>query len=272
MTKLTLRNALMVFAILSFIALPAFADGKVIFGGNLDRPVSTKEADLKESDNGANDEPAPDEPGDEEPEDPPTFLDEEIPGDTIVLALDRSGSMSSRHNPGMPIYDRNGNVIAYPTRWQAIQSETSNLVSALTEDDSFDIVTYATQIYVCFSTLREATPGNKAVAIGWIYSQGTTGCTNSYDALRAAFNNYGQVDTILFMSDGYPNTALSLGCGACACGGWIGSRILTDATGWIHRQIAMYEGFTFMVMQMGGSPMAFMQQLGSKPNSTFYLK
>ncbi len=272
MTKLILKNALMLFAILSIFSLPAIAGGKVSFGGDLDRPVSTKNADLKESGNGARDEEIPEEPEDEEPEDPPIFLDEEIPGHTIVLALDRSGSMSSQYNAGIPIYDMNGNVISSPTRWQVVQSETAHLVGAMTEEHSFDLVTYATQVYTCFGELRAASPGAKAIAIGWIYSQGTTGCTNSYDALRAAFNNYGQVDTILFMSDGYPNTALSLGCGGCACSSWIGSRILTDATAWISRQIAMFEGFTFLVMQMGGSPMAFMQQLGAKPNSAFFLK
>jgi len=228
---------------------------------------------LKEGTNDPTDEEIPDEPGDEEPEDPKIFLDEEIPGHSLVLALDRSGSMSSNFNAGHPIYDSNGNLIPYPSRWQAIQSETANLVGMMDEEeDSFDIVTFETNVYVCFSELRKATPDAKAQAIAWIYAQGTAGCTNSYDALRAAFTNYGQVDTIIFMSDGYPNTALSLGCGGCACSSWIGSRILSDVRSWLQSQVSMYQGFTFLVMQMGGSPIPLMQQLGQLPNSTFKLK
>lgn len=76
----------------------------------------------------------------------------------------------------------------------------------------------------------------------------------------------------MFMSDGYPNTALSLGCGGCACGGWIGARIVTDCGGWISRQAALYNGHKLMVIQIGGNPYAFMTQLGNLPNAEFSLK
>ena len=74
------------------------------------------------------------------------------------------------------------------------------------------------------------------------------------------------------MSDGYPNTATSLGCGACQCGGWIASRIVTDMRGWLSRQAALYSAHRLMVIQIGGSPYAFMTQLGSLPNAEFSLK
>lgn len=258
--------------VLAFVAQPGFAGGKVKFGGDLDRPVSTKEADTKEAPDSKDEPPVPEEPEDEEEEEPPEFMDEELEGNSFVLVLDRSGSMSSSFSGGFPVMDRNGNVVSYPNRWQATQSETANCVNAMTDEDTFDLVTYATSIYICFSMLKEANNGNKASAIGWIYNQGTTGCTNSYDALKAAYNNYGQVDTIMFMSDGYPNTALSLGCGGCACSGWIANRIVTDTRAWMIRQIAMYAGHKLMVIQIGGSPYAFMTQLGALPGAEFSLK
>ena len=76
----------------------------------------------------------------------------------------------------------------------------------------------------------------------------------------------------MFMSDGYPNTALSLGCGACACGSWIRARIVTDCRGWMQRQIAQYSGHLLMVIQIGGAPYSFMTQLGGLPNAEFSLK
>ena len=120
--------------------------------------------------------------------------------------------------------------------------------------------------------MRTATSGNKSNAITWLFNQGTTGCNNAYDALKAAYNNYGQVDIVEFMSNGYPNTALSLGCGACACGGWIASRIVTDVRSWMSRQIALYSGHKLKVIQFGGSPRSFMTQLGALPNASYELK
>ncbi len=73
------------------------------------------------------------------------------------------------------------------------------------------------------------------------------------------------------MSDGYPNTALSLGCGACACGN-IGTRIITDMRAWVGRQSALYNGHKLIVVQIGGSPISFMTQLGALPNAEFVLK
>ena len=90
--------------------------------------------------------------------------------------------------------------------------------------------------------------------------------------MKAAFESYGSVDTILFMSDGIPNTALSLGCGACACYSWIASRILSDADGWISNMIGLNPSFKLLVIQIGPPAMSFMQQLGNKPNASFHLK
>ncbi len=273
-----MKKLAILFAVLSLLLLGttirAFAQGSpslVPFGGNLDRPVSTADADNQEANSGADDEIDPGDDDDDEDDDI-DFIDEPLEGHKFVLVLDRSCSMYSGYNAGFPVYDENGNLISYPNRWQTTQSEASSCVNAMTEDDSFDIITYATSIYICFGSLVQANPSAKAQAIGWIYSQNPTGCTNSYDALKAAFTNYGAVDTIVFMSDGMPNTALSLGCSACACWSWIGSRILNDATGWIQNQVSANSNFKFLVIQIGPPAMSFMQQLGAKQNSSFHLK
>ena len=191
---------------------------------------------------------------------------------SYIFVLDRSGSMSAHFGGGFPVYDVNGNTIPYPNRWQALQSVTAERINALHLSDTFEVITFATQIYICNSTLKTATTGNKAKAIAWVYNQNTTACTNGYDGLKAAFNDYGQVDKIVFMSDGYVNTAISLGCGACTCSSWIGARIFTDARTWVNSQIAMYSNFRFYITQYGGSPVAFMTQLGALPNCSYELK
>ena len=172
-----MKNFTLILAIIFVLVIgsTAYSTPKVKFGGNLDRPTSTKECDEKESPDSKDEPPVPDEPQDEPSEEPPEFMDEELEGDSFILVLDRSGSMSSRFGCGFPVNDRNGNAIPSPNRWQATQSETANCVNAMTEEDTFEIITYATSIYICFSALKEASTGNKGTAIGWIYNQGTTG-------------------------------------------------------------------------------------------------
>jgi hypothetical protein len=191
---------------------------------------------------------------------------------SYIFVLDKSGSMSASFNGNINVKDENGNILRYPNRWQATQSLAADKISALPSNATFDVITFATNIYICFSMKKTASNGNKASAISWIYNQGTTGCTNGYDGLKAAFSNYGQVDSIEFITDGYMNTALSIGCGACACSGWICNRIITDATPWIQAQAALYSYFELKAIQIGGSPFAFMTQLGSLQNCSYELK
>ncbi|MCD4656161.1 MAG: choice-of-anchor D domain-containing protein [Planctomycetes bacterium] len=94
---------------------------------------------------------------------------------SYIFVLDRSGSMSARFGYGFPVYDRNGNVIPYPNRWQGMQSITAEKINALNSHQTFDVITFGTSIYICNSSLRPATSGNKATAIAWLYNQGTTG-------------------------------------------------------------------------------------------------
>ena len=176
MKKLNFILAVVAFLCFGIAAQSTLAQSIVPFGGDLDRPVSTEDADKQEKDSGADDEPpVPDDPEDDDEELPPEFMDEPLEGHRFVFVLDRSCSMSSRFSPGFPVYDRNGNVISYPSRWQGCKSETAQAVGAFTEDDSFDIITYATAIYICFGSLTVATPNAVAQATGWIYGQNITG-------------------------------------------------------------------------------------------------
>lgn len=245
------------------------------FSGNLDRPVSTWDArDTEGAINGDDKESGgegdPTNPDDSEP---PTFMGEPLPGSKIILVLDASGSMYAGYNPGYPVYNKNGGVISYPNRWTTTQSEAALCVGGMDENTMFDIIVYDTYVKSCFGALTKATGQAKGTAVSWIYACVATGCTNSYDALKLAFTNYGLgLDCVMFMSDGYPNTALTLGIGACA--GWnnVETRILTDTTGWIAAQVAANKGFQFVVVQVGGSPMPFMVNLGKKQNSIFRQK
>lgn len=242
------------------------------FSGNLDRPTSTWQAEDAEDELNPDppnddDEEDPDD-DDEEVNDPPTFMDEELEGSQIVLCLDASGSMCSSFSAGFPIYNSGGGIVASPNRWQATQSEAANAISGMTDDHDFDVIIYDTYVATCFGTLTEATGSAKQTAIGWVYAKNTTGCTNSYDALQLAFTNYGnELDIIMFMSDGFPNTGN--GHGACSWYNCEGAVIAMAAGGVAGQTNA---NFSFLVVQIGGSPMSFMVQLGALPGGQFVLK
>ena len=242
---------------LAFAASPAFA-GNLKFGGDLDRGTSAKEADTKEGKTpGDEDPPIPEEPEDEEPAEPPEFMDEELEGSSFILVIDRSGSMSSSFNGGFPVMDGNGNVVPYPSRWQGVQSEASSCVMAMSDDDTFELISFNSSTYFCFSMMKEANNGNKGAAIGWLYSISAGGGTMYYNPLYAAYNNYGAVDTILFLTDGCPGD---------------GSRALQGLTAWIQRQLQFNAAHSFKAIQIGGSPMTIMLQMAALPNASFTLK
>jgi len=72
---------------------------------------------------------------------PPMFFGEPVTGN-FILVLDRSGSMGSQDLAGCPVFDENGNVISNPSRIQAVQTEATKLINALTEENEFAIVTF----------------------------------------------------------------------------------------------------------------------------------
>ena len=189
---------------------------------------------------------------------------------SYIFVIDRSGSMSASFNGGFPVYDQNGNVVPYPNRWQVIQSEIAKRINQLDSKSKFEVITFETNANTVFGALREATSNNKNSAISWIYSQSASGCTNGYDGVKAALNSYGQVDIVEFYSDGYMNTALSIGCSACNCNN-ITNRMVTDTRSWVQYQVSLSSNFSFKIVQVGGIPFTFMLQLGALPNSTYYL-
>ena len=246
------------------------------FSGNLDRPIRAAEAQDAEEE--LNPEPPPDPEEEEDPDeddeevgDPPVFMDEELEGTIIVFCLDASCSMGAGYSPGFPVYGGGGGVIPYPNRWQTVQSEASNSIGAMNDQFEFDVVVYDTPVRSCFGALTPATPGNKTQAISWIYATWTAGCTNSHDGLVLSFSYGNELDMIVFMSDGMPNTALSIGIGACS--GW-GATMTSLIMGVAQNGIAAQtkESFKLLVMQIGGSPMAFMVQMGALQGAEFVLK
>jgi hypothetical protein len=258
-----MKNLCFVLAVLAILcfgvsAQSILAQSIVPFGGDLDRPVSTEDADKQEGDSGADDEPpVPDDPEDDDEELPPEFMDEPLEGHRFVFVLDRSCSMGAGFQPGFPIYDRNGNVISYPSRWQGVQSEVAGAINNFTEDDSFDVISFNSSTYICFGSLMTADGNACGQAMGWIYNQNATGGTRCYDGLRAAFNNYGTLDCVAFLCDGYPGD---------------GNQTLNAADGWIAMQVADNPAFLLMVIQVGGSPIGFMVSLGAKSHAEFHLK
>jgi len=270
-----MKYLLSILAILALLISVSSAQTLSPFSGNLDRPIPAWAAEDAEEEMAPDPPPDPEEEedpddDDEEENDPPTFMDEELEGSQIILCLDASCSMGASYSAGFPVYSSSGSIISYPNRWQTVQSEAANAISGMTEEHEFDVITYDTPVQSCFGCLTTATPGNKQQAISWIYARYTAGCTNSYDALLLAFSNYGnELDCLMFLSDGMPNTALSLGIGACA--GWgMEAQIVSLVQGGIGAQ--QKEGFRFLSIQVGGSPMAFMVQLGSLQKAEFILK
>jgi len=263
---------ILVGAILLLMVLYGSVMAQSPFSGNLDRPIATWDAEEAESElnSGPNDDDEEVDPDadDEEIGDPPTFMDEELEGSQIILCLDASGSMSSSYNAGFPIYNSGGGLISSPNRWQTVQSEAANAISAMTEEHEFDVVIYDSYVASCFGSLMEATGVTKQQAISWVYAKNTTGCTNSYDALQLCFSHYGnELDLIMFMSDGHPNT----GNGHSPCSWWnCDGAVVSMAAGGVASQTKA--SFTFLVIQVGGSPMPFMQSLGALPKSIFVLK
>jgi hypothetical protein len=267
---------LMIAAAMTLFGSAAYAQTPDPFSGNLDRPVTSAEAQEAEED--LNPEPPPDPEEDEDPDEddeengePPVFMDEELEGHIIVFCLDASCSMGAGYSPGFPVYGAGGGVIGYPSRWQTIQSEASNSISQMNESFEFDVVVYDTPVRSCFGALTPATPANRTQATSWIYGTGIAGCTNSYDGLVLAFSYGNDLDLLIFMSDGMPNTALSIGIGACA--GW-GANMTALILGVAQNGIAAQtkESFKLLVMQIGGSPMAFMVSMGALQGAEFVLK
>lgn len=170
----------------------------------LDRPLSSWVAGQNE---------APDSKVDatQEPENPPgegpPFLGEELSGTKMVFVLDRSCSMNWGVMAFSPVYGANGNLISNPNRWQVVQSETANAISALDDEtDLFEIILYSSSYMVWRNQLVVPTESEKADGISYVYGIHAQGGTRFHGPLNHAFTHsgYQEADTIVFMTDGFP--------------------------------------------------------------------
>jgi len=228
----------------------------------MDRPLSTWSAGEAEAPgtNSEFDPPAP------EPEDPPsggpTFLGETLDGDNFVFVLDKSGSMGARMSApaGTEITDQNGNLISNPSRWQVIQSEASNAIRQMTEDDTFDLVLFTTRYVVCFNSLTMADGSGKSTGLSFMYRHRAGGGTGFNGPLSHAFSHggYEAMDTCVFMTDGYP---------------FDGAQTQRNYPGWVNGQKAAVDDFKTKAYQIGGGGLnSFMSWLAGQNYTTVTLK
>ena len=223
---------------------------------DMDRPVGAWEAAARENPGFIAEEP-PDPLTDPER----TFLGEMLRGSDFVFVLDKSGSMRSRNVGFSPVSGSGGNMISNPTRWQVIQSETANAISAMRDRDTFDIVLFTSRISGVFRrSLVTADAAGKSAGVGWIYGHRAGGGTGFYSPLSHAFTQYDSsvVDSILFMTDGYP---------------FDGSRTLGALPGWLNGAHAANSDFILKGYQIGGSSLnSFMRSLSGLSHTEVSLK
>ncbi len=187
-----------------------------------------------------------------------------------VFILDISNDMGEEYSG--QVFDMHHNVIPEPTNLQLAQYLVAECISKLHPGDSFDVLLFEDNVYACFGVLQDANAHNRELATNWVYFQDTRNYNNLYDALLCAYNNYGNLDSVEFFTIGKPDTALTLGYGPGTCSEWIGDRIVTDLENWMAPHIAWNPRHELIATQIGGSPISFMTQIGSLPNSTFELR
>ena len=145
-----------------------------------------------------------DEPVEEPPQEIPTFFGKPA-GGKIVLVLDRSGSMGIQDNTSA-IEDNNGNTITNPTRMQILKVEAISLLSKLSENDWFAIVSFGYPTLTAYQNLVQATPPNVAAGIATINALIVNGGTPAHIALKTGCQKYGSaLDHLFFVCDGYPS-------------------------------------------------------------------
>ncbi|MDP7035375.1 MAG: HEAT repeat domain-containing protein [Planctomycetota bacterium] len=118
------------------------------------------------------------------------------------------------------------------TKFDLAKAQLIKAIKALKSDQYFNIVYYETNISSWKKGLQRATPGNKAAAIKSIEKLVSTGTTNIHGAFEKAFfistgaggkgknpndnativakEMRGGVDTIFFLTDGYPTSGPSI--------------------------------------------------------------
>jgi len=192
----------------------------------------------------------------------PTFFGEPVSG-KFVWVLDRSGSMGAIDSGSGPIEDAGGGIITNPNRIQIVKSECIRVLSQLSEDDWFAIVSFGWNPDVSYyPEMVPAVSGNKASGINTVTQLVANGGTPAYPALQRACTQYNEHDLnkIYFLCDGGPN----VGGGA--------PQILADFPGWFQSQ--RDRGCELVCVHIGDSGAAaqFMQALANGNGGTYIHK
>ena len=150
--------------------------------------------------------PLPEDPPPQpEEDDGPRLYDEEIPTqiDTIIYVIDISGSMGGGRNS----YTGLDGEPAYGSRIERAKVELVKSINSLSEDFKFNVVAYSCNLQRVFESMQQATPENKARAIGWVYALHVGGGTGTGPAGALGLSEKSN-QTLVILSDGHPN------CGA----------------------------------------------------------
>jgi hypothetical protein len=199
----------------------------------------------------------------DEVEDPPEFFGEPIEG-RFVWILDRSGSMGAADSGSGPIEDANGNIFTNPNRIQIVKSECIKVLSQLTTEHWFAIVTFGMSPDVdWYQQLVNASSGAVSQGIQFVSSMVANGGTPAYPALKRACEQYPsepKINKFYFLCDGQPN----VGGGS--------AQILSDFPMWyqVHRDA----GSELVCVHIGtsGSAATFMQALANGNGGTYIHK
>ena len=195
-----------------------------------------------------------------------------VEGDRFIFIIDASGSMTIRHNVASPVYDQDGNIIVNTTRWQVAVYDISVVLSNLEDTDKFEVIIFEGNLHYFFGQMEYAQGSNRYDSIAWLFNFPVRGCSNMYDGMYNGFHNYGTLSEMYVYSDGGANTAHLIGCGNCACGGWIGTRTVADCRTWVPAMAALNPDFHLYMLQYAASPTRFMQDIGSMANCSYTLK
>jgi hypothetical protein len=79
------------------------------------------------------------------------------------------------------------------------------VLNMLPDDAKFNLVTYSGLVRPWKKSLAKASKSNRKAALDFVKKMEPLGMTNTYGALETAFTDK-SVDTIYFLSDGYPTT------------------------------------------------------------------
>lgn len=122
----------------------------------------------------------------------PDFYGMTIYAKRVVFVIDRSGSMASSVNG--------------ETRLAKAQQELQKAIKALSESDFFNIVAFDDRLEVFKSKLVPANEANKKDGIRFGYGLDARGETACYEPLKMGLDASNDLELMLFVSDGEPNS------------------------------------------------------------------